>query len=92
MNSSTTYRAAVFLSAFLLFMVEPMISKSILPIFGGSFMVWGACMVFFQAVLLAGYVYAHVVSRLWGNAYARWHWILLLTSLLMPFKLNNFII
>ena len=84
MKSSATYRAAVFLSAFLLFMVEPMISKTILTIFGGSFMVWGACMVFFQAVLLAGYVYAHVVTRLWGNAYARWHWALLLSSLLAP--------
>ena len=84
MKSSATYHAAVFLSAFLLFMVEPMVSKAILPVFGGSFMVWGACMVFFQAVLLAGYIYAHVVSRLWGNAYVRWHWGLLLTSLLIP--------
>lgn len=84
MKSTATYRAAVFLSSFLLFMVEPMVSKTILPVFGGSFMVWGACMVFFQAVLLAGYVYAHVVSRFWGNAYARWHWMLLLTALLLP--------
>ena len=84
MNRSTLYRAAVFLSAFQLFMVEPMISKQILPAFGGSFMVWGACMVFFQAVLLAGYVYAHLVSHVCGNAYARWHWVLLLSSLLVP--------
>ena len=47
------------LSAFLLFQVQPVIAKIILPWFGGSSAVWSACMVFFQSVLLAGYLYAH---------------------------------
>src|SRR5208283_23513 len=52
-----------FLSAFLLFAVEPMIGKMILPRFGGSAAVWSTCLVFFQISLLAGYLYAHCLSR-----------------------------
>ena len=51
----------MFLGAGLLFGVEPMIAKAILPWFGGAASVWTACMLFFQTVLL-GYFYAHVVS------------------------------
>ncbi|MCU0245397.1 MAG: fused MFS/spermidine synthase [Bryobacter sp.] len=59
------YAVTVFLSAFLLFQVQPIIAKVITPWFGGSAMVWTACMLFFQVVLLAGYFYAHyVVTRL----------------------------
>jgi hypothetical protein len=53
------YALTVFLSAFLLFAVQPIIAKAILPWFGGSSAVWSACMLFFQAVLLLGYGYAH---------------------------------
>jgi hypothetical protein len=53
------YALTIFLSAFLLFQVQPVIAKIILPWFGGSSAVWSACMVFFQSVLLAGYLYAH---------------------------------
>ncbi len=49
----------IFLSAFLLFQVQPVISKAILPWFGGSAGVWNTCMLFFQAMLLGGYTYAH---------------------------------
>ncbi len=52
------------LSAFLLFQVQPVISKFILPWFGGSPGVWTTCMVFFQVVLFAGYAYAHALTRL----------------------------
>lgn len=52
-----------FLSAFLLFQVQPLLSKAILPWFGGSPAVWTVCMLFFQVVLFAGYVYAHVTTR-----------------------------
>ncbi len=52
-----------FLSAFLLFAVEPMIGKMILPRFGGSAAVWSTCLVFFQISLLAGYLYAHCLCR-----------------------------
>src|SRR5271168_4483665 len=53
------YAATIFLSAFLLFQVQPLIAKVILPWFGGSAAVWSAAMLFFQLVLLAGYGYAH---------------------------------
>lgn len=58
------FSAAIFVSAFLLFMVQPMAAKGILPLLGGSPAVWNTCMVFFQALLLAGYAYAHGLSRL----------------------------
>ena len=51
----------IFLSAFLLFQVQPLIGKCILPWFGGTPAVWTTCMLFFQIVLLAGYAYAHIV-------------------------------
>ena len=53
------YAVTVFLSAFLLFQIQPMIAKMILAWFGGSSSVWSTCMLFFQVVLLIGYVYAH---------------------------------
>jgi hypothetical protein len=52
------------LSAFLLFQVQPLISKFILPWFGGSPAVWTTCMLFFQSLLFCGYAYAHLTSRL----------------------------
>jgi SAM-dependent methyltransferase len=58
------YGATLFLSAALLFGVEPMFSKMVLPLLGGSAAVWTTCMLFFQAVLLLGYGYAHGVARL----------------------------
>jgi hypothetical protein len=58
-----TYVAAIFLSAALLFAVEPMFTKMVLPQLGGSPSVWSVAIVFFQAGLLAGYAYAHVLTR-----------------------------
>ena len=55
--------STVFTSAFLLFMVQPIIAKQILPWFGGSSAVWTTCMVFFQMVLLMGYGYTDWVVR-----------------------------
>ncbi|MCE9546529.1 MAG: hypothetical protein K8T25_13565 [Planctomycetia bacterium] len=57
------YAATVLVSAFLLFQIQPLISKFILPWFGGSPAVWTTCMLFFQTVLFAGYAYAHLSSR-----------------------------
>ena len=57
----------IFLSAFLLFQVQPLISKRILPWFGGSPAVWTTCMLFFQLLLLGGYVYAHLISTRLGQ-------------------------
>jgi hypothetical protein len=55
--------AAIFLSAALLFQVEPMFTKMVLPRLGGSPSVWSVAMVFFQSMLLAGYAYAHLLTR-----------------------------
>jgi len=57
------YLPALFMSALLMFWVQPLIGKMILPLLGGTPMVWATCMVFFQALLLAGYAYAHVTYR-----------------------------
>jgi hypothetical protein len=57
------YAFATFLGAALLFLVEPMAAKSLLPVFGGSAGVWVASLVFFQSVLVAGYAYAHLLAR-----------------------------
>ena len=57
-SSIVPYAGTIFLSAFLLFLVQPIIAKQILPWFGGSAAVWTTCLVFFQSVLLAGYAYA----------------------------------
>ena len=57
------YACTIFLSAFLLFAVQPMIGKIILPWFGGSAAVWSTCLLFFQAALLTGYLYAHWSTR-----------------------------
>src|SRR5207302_2097544 len=60
------YAVMIFLSAFLLFQVQPLIAKMILPWFGGSAAVWTVCMLFFQVLLLLGYLYAH-----WSIRYLR---------------------
>jgi hypothetical protein len=57
------YALAIFAGAFLVFQVQPVIGRAILPWFGGSPAVWTTCMLFFQVVLLAGYAYAHVLTR-----------------------------
>ncbi|HTC86818.1 MAG TPA: fused MFS/spermidine synthase [Bryobacteraceae bacterium] len=73
----------IFLGAFLLFQIQPMIAKMILPWFGGSAVVWTACMLFFQTMLLLGYMYAHWLS---GRTSPRAYWLhigLLAASLLL---------
>ncbi|MEO5922835.1 MAG: fused MFS/spermidine synthase [Bryobacteraceae bacterium] len=57
------YAVTIFLSAFLLFQIQPMIAKFILPWFGGGAAVWSAALLFFQLVLLAGYTYAHFLIK-----------------------------
>jgi peptidoglycan/LPS O-acetylase OafA/YrhL len=80
------YACTIFLSAFLLFAVQPMIGKIILPWFGGSAAVWSTCLMFFQAALLGGYLYAHwSTSRLKPKRQAMLHIGLLAVSLaLLP--------
>ena len=77
------FASTILLSAFLLFLVQPIIAKQILPWFGGTSAVWITCLVFFQVVLLAGYTYAHLTTRhLSARAQSRLHVALLLASLL----------
>ncbi len=72
----------LFWGAFLLFLVQPLLGKCILPWFGGTPSVWTTCMLFFQVLLLAGYAYAHgLASRLAPRRQALLHGILLVASL-----------
>src|SRR5215468_227531 len=57
------YALTILVSAFLLFQVQPVIAKIILPWFGGTAAVWTTCLLFFQIVLLLGYLYAHALIR-----------------------------
>src|SRR6476620_1949517 len=72
--------ATIFVSAFLLFQVQPVITKKILPWFGGSPAVWTTCVLFFQLVLLGGYACAHVVTH---QIQTRWQAILHLGIVLL---------
>lgn len=75
--------STVFLGAFLLFLIEPLFAKLILPRFGGAAAVWAACLVFFQCALLLGYLYADLTSRRLAPAHqAQLHIALLLSALL----------
>jgi SAM-dependent methyltransferase len=83
-TSLALYAVTIFTSAFLLFQIEPVIAKMVLPWFGGSAAVWTTCLLFFQTVLLAGYLYAHVtVKRLRPRAQIGLHIALLAASLLL---------
>ncbi|MBK9171148.1 MAG: fused MFS/spermidine synthase [Bryobacterales bacterium] len=75
--------ATIFLSAFLLFQVQPMVARMILPWFGGSASVWTICMLFYQVGLLGGYLYAHLLVRRPQRVQAATHWAMLAVSLLM---------
>lgn len=78
------YALTIFSSAFLLFQIQPLIGKYILPWFGGGPGVWTTCLLFFQLVLLAGYAYAHLSARLLRpRAQALLHGLLLLGALVL---------
>ncbi len=75
------FAATIFLSAFLLFLVQPLIAKQILPWFGGAAGVWTTCLVFFQSALLAGYAYPDLIARKLAPMKQAWlHTALLLGS------------
>jgi spermidine synthase len=85
------FAVTLFTSALLLFMVEPMVGKMILPLLGGTPAVWNTCMVFYQAVLLGGYAYAHFsTSWLGARKQAAMHaGLLLLPLLFLPLTVNR---
>ncbi len=76
------YTLTIFVSALLLFLVQPLIGKLIVPLLGGFPAVWNTCMFFFQATLLAGYAYAHFSTAALGERKQAW---LHLAVLLVPF-------
>src|ERR1700752_2379933 len=77
------YATSIALAAMLLFLVQPIIAKQILPWFGGGAGIWTTCMVFFQTMLLAGYAYAHwAAQRLSPRLQWAVHTALLTASLL----------
>src|SRR5437763_16632064 len=77
----TAFTLCIFVSAFLLFLVEPMVAKMVLPLAGGTPAVWTTSVLFFQATLLAGYGYSH-----WLAMRLSWRWQALLHAvvLLLP--------
>ena len=83
LTSILPYAVTIFTAAFLLFQVQPLIAKYILPWFGGGPTVWTTCILFFQVLLLGGYSYAHLsVQRFGPRAQVLLHGALLLAALL----------
>lgn len=76
------YALTVLVSSFLLFLVQPIIAKQIVPWFGGSAGVWTTCLAFFQLVLLAGYGYSDLIQRYRPRAQSILHGLLLLASVI----------
>jgi len=92
-SAVVVFTVTIFTSATLLFQVQPMIAKMILPKFGGTPAVWNTCMVFFQAALLLGYAYAHAVTT-WLSYRAQiiLHMVILalpLVTLVLPIRVSE---
>ena len=82
--SFVPFALTIFTSAFLLFQVQPLISKQILPWFGGSPAVWTTAMLFFQSLLCLGYFYAHALASLTSRkTQARIHVVVLILAALL---------
>lgn len=85
------FSITLFVSAALLFVVQPMIAKLLLPLLGGASSVWTTCMVFFQVMLLAGYLYAHLITRhasRWGQLTAQLG-LLVAALVTLPFQISE---
>src|SRR4030095_13396859 len=87
---TVVFAIALFVSALLLFSVQPLIAKMLLPYLGGSPAVWNTCMVFFQVMLLGGYVYSHLLPRAIGlGRHAILHVSLMIaTAFLLPIEVS----
>ena len=79
--NAAAFELTLAVGAFLLFLVQPMAARFLLPWFGGSPSVWSTCLLFFQAALLGGYVYAHLTRRLGPARQAKLHLVLLLLAI-----------
>ncbi len=82
LSTNPSYSATIFLSAFLLFQIQPMIARYLLPFFGGAVSVWAASLVFFTSVLFLGYTYAFALSGLSKRIQVRVHAALLMLAAL----------
>jgi len=84
------FATTLFLSSVMMFALEPMVAKTVLPILGGTPMVWNTCVLFFQILLLAGYAYAHGVTRWLGTrrSGAAYVAVLVLPLLALPFAIG----
>ncbi|MBW8304878.1 MAG: hypothetical protein K0M78_13310, partial [Brevundimonas sp.] len=85
------FAAAIFTSASLVFVVQPMVTKLVLPMLGGSPAVWNTAMVFFQAALLGGYFYAHLLQKIASiRLQVAVHLsLLLIAALILPLRING---
>src|SRR5438552_3497559 len=85
------FASTLFISAGLLFCVQPMIAKMLLPLLGGAPAVWNTCMVFFQGMLLAGYAYAHCTGKwLSAKSQMRLHVLLLVAAaVVLPISISQ---
>jgi SAM-dependent methyltransferase len=85
------FAGAVFLSALLVFLVEPLVGRLLLPVLGGSAMVWNTSLAFFQAALLAGYAYAHLLQRLkaWRMQVGVHLLVLAVAALVLPLHVSH---
>src|SRR5215207_3137024 len=90
-NLPLVFSLTVFVSAVLLFWVQPLVAKMLLPLLGGTQAVWNTCMLFFQAVLLAGYCYVYALDRWLGvRRQAVIHVsLLLLAAIFLPFAVSD---
>lgn len=88
---SAAYGASIVAGAVLVFQIQPVVGKLLLPYFGGGASVWTACMFFFQLMLLAGYCHAHLLTRIRRIRYqAILHWVTLAISLVfLPISINT---
>ncbi len=81
------FALTTFLAAFLLFVIEPISAKSVLPTLGGAPSVWNTSLMFFQAAVLAGYAYAHLSADRFGGKAGRWVHIALLALAALTFPI-----
>jgi spermidine synthase len=90
-SRSALFTLTIFVGSFLLFLIQPLIARLALPRLGGAPAVWNTAMLFYQAVLLLGYLYAHALTRLPGRAQTVVHLALLgLAALMLPIGLAAF--
>ncbi len=78
----------IFLSSFLVFSVQPMFAKMVLPLLGGSPGVWNTAMLFFQIMLLLGYIYAHLTTKLFSIRWQAWLHVTIMATVLLTLPIN----